>query len=113
MRYDSFGWESSVADCINHERITVRAKMDSEDIQLFTIRNDAPVDRHFVRKNAELHKAAKLANHLQTLHNSVRMTRSFNKHVAAVPIRHLLDDLDHVICDRIENHICTKLFREF
>src|ERR1700747_3557336 len=64
MGHDAFGRNAAIRDPRNHEGILVRAKMDSQHIQLFPVRYDAPIDGHIVREHTELDEPAQLTDHL-------------------------------------------------
>src|ERR1700683_2570684 len=113
MSNHPFSWKSSVTDCINDKRVAVRAKMDTQNIQLLAIGNDTPIERHIVRKEAELDESAELPNHLQALNDSVWMTGRLDVNVASVAACHLLDYFHDVFFQRIHDDVGTELFSEF
>src|ERR1700676_978186 len=105
MSDDTFGWESPVADRINHERVAVRAEMDAKDVQLFAVRDDTPINRHVVREDAKLDETPELPNHLQTLDDCGRMAGRFNVDIAPVALRHVFDFLHDVFFQRVHDKV--------
>src|SRR5215469_3733688 len=64
MGHDAFGRNTAIRDPLNHKRILIGAEVDPEYIQLFAVRDNAPIDGHIVREHAELDESAQLADHL-------------------------------------------------
>ena len=81
------GRDAVPGDRIDDERILVGAEVHSQHVQLFAVRDDAPVNRDIVREHAELDEATEFADHLEPLDHRVGMAGRLDVNIAAVAAR--------------------------
>ena len=113
MGDDPFRRKAPVANRVDYERIAVGRQVDAQDVELFAIGNNTPINSHIVGENAEFHKTTQLPDHLEPLDNRVRMTCRLDENIATIPVGHFFYDLYDVVVEWIENQIGPKLFGQF